>query len=382
MPTRYPDSFKRNIIHRYEQGEAIQLLCTEYRIAPSTLYRWRKEYRTISTDAKTYTPAEFNAMSKHLKKLEREFQIIRQSGLIANIPLQNRLAFLEQFYREHSNFSVHELCEAMDVARGTFYNHIFRRADHSKYETERAELMMKIQQVFDESGQRYGAQKIHVILAEHGTQVSVRRVFAFMRELGLESIRTNAKKQYQKRQRFEKKNRLERKFTANYPNQVWVSDITSFKVKEIRLYLFVILDLYARKVIAHRVSRNSSTNLLTATFRTAYKDRGMPKDLTFHSDQGKQYTSSTFMKLLKKHGIKQSFSGRGQPGDNAVAETFFATFKKEEAYRREYASERHFRKSVDQYITFYNEVRPHGTLRYKTPQAYEEAYKAKQNESL
>ena len=83
------------------------------------------------------------------------------------------------------------------------------------------------------------------------------------------------------------------------------------------------------------------------------------------------------MKLLKKHGIKQSFSGRGQPGDNAAAETFSATFKKEEAYRREYASERHFRKSGDQYITFYNEVRPHGTLRYKTPQAYEEAYKTK-----
>ena len=159
-------------------------------------------------------------MSKHLKKLEREFQIIRQSGPIANIPLQNRLAFLEQFYREHSNFSVHELCEAMDVARGTFYNHIFRRADHSKYEAERAELMMKVQQVFDEGGQRYGAQKIHVVLAEHGTQVSVRRVSAFMRELGLERIRTDAKKQYQKRQRFEKKNRLERKFTADHPNQV------------------------------------------------------------------------------------------------------------------------------------------------------------------
>ena len=72
--------------------------------------------------------------------------------------------------------------------------------------------------------------------------------------------------------------------------------------------------------------------------------------------------------------LSNPFSASGTPLDNAVAETFFATFKKEEAYRREYTSERHFRKSVDEYIRFYNEVRPHQTLKYKTPQAFEVTY--------
>lgn len=82
------------------------------------------------------------------------------------------------------------------------------------------------------------------------------------------------------------------------------------------------------------------------------------------------------MQLLQKYGVKHSFSTTGHPQDNAVAESFSATFKKEEAYRREYASEQSFRKSVEQYIQFYNEIRPHQTLKYKTPQAVEDTYQA------
>ena len=97
-------------------------------------------------------------------------------------------------------------------------------------------------------------------------------------------------------------------------------------------------------------------------------------DLTFHSDRGGQYISDTFMELLRSCGVRQSFSNSGRPYDNAVAETFFSTFKKEEAYRRDYSSEADFRKSVDEYIRFYNEVRPHQTLAYKSPARFEELY--------
>lgn len=145
---------------------------------------------------------------------------------------------------------------------------------------------------------------------------------------------------------------------------------------------FIILDLYSRKIVGYRVSRNASTNLVTTTFRNAYQERGKPKNLIFHSDRGKQYTSGAFIQLLQANGVKQSFSATGRPHDNAVAETFFGTFKKEEAYRREYTSEQSFRKSVEQYIQFYNEVRPHQTLKYQTPQAFEDRYYAKFTENL
>ena len=174
-----------------------------------------------------------------------------------------------------------------------------------------------------------------------------------------------------------KQNLLERQFTAERPNQIWVSDITHFKVNGYWLYFCMILDLFSRKIVGWRVSRNASTNLVTTTFRNTYRERGEPQSLIFHSDRGKQYTSGAFEKLLQKCGTKQSFSATGQPHDNAVAETFFATFKKEEAYRREYTSEQSFRRSVEQYIAFYNETRPHRTLKYKTPPTFEDEYFSK-----
>ena len=270
-------------------------------------------------------------------------------------------------------YSVHELCEALDVSRGTFYNHIFRRVDRSKYEEEKTQLMLKVKQIFDDSEQRYGADKIRTVLAESGLRISAKRVLSIMQELGLHSIRTDAKKVYKNQMR-KKQNLLRRKFTADHPNQVWVSDITYFKIKNAWVYLCAIIDLFSRKVVGYRVSRAASTRLVTTTFRNAYAERGYPQSLTFHSDRGGQYISAAFSKLLQQYGVKQSFSASGTPLDNAVAETFFATFKKEEAYRREYTSERHFRKSVDEYIRFYNEIRPHQTLKYKTPQAFEAAY--------
>ena len=154
-----------------------------------------------------------------------------------------------------------------------------------------------------------------------------------------------------------------------------MSDITYFKIKNAWVYLCAIIDLFSRKVVGYRVSRTASTRLVTTTFRSAYEDRGNPQNLTFHSDRGGQYISAAFSKLLQQYNVKQSFSASGTPLDNAVAETFFATFKKEEAYRREYTSEQSYRKSVEQYIRFYNELRPHRTLKYKTPQAFEEAYR-------
>ena len=281
---------------------------------------------------------------------------------------------MEHLHTEFTKvYSVHELCEALDVARGTFYNHIFRRADRSKYESEQAQLALKVKQIFDDSEQRYGAEKIRTILISNGLHVSKKHISAIMQELGLHSVRTDAKKLYKAQQR-KKQDLLNREFRVDHPNHIWVSDITYFKIKGSWLYLCVIIDLFSRKVIAHRISRSASTRLVTTTFRAAYAERGMPKNLTFHSDRGGQYISDAFSKLLQQFGVKQSFSATARPHDNAVAEAFFATFKKEEAYRREYTSERHFRQSVDGYICFYNEVRPHATLKYKTPQAFEAAY--------
>ncbi len=376
MPTTYPTELKIKTIRRYEKGEPIKALSQELHIAQSTLYQWRKEYCSIQTPNRTYTPAEFDAISRRLQKLEHEMEIIRRSGYLAKVPLQDKLAVLENLCNRPDNpYSVHELCDALDVARGTFYNRIFRRADRSKYQEEQAQLMLKVKQVFDDSEQRFGAEKIRVILAESGIHISKKRISAIMQELGLHSVRVDAKKQFKRKQQYAKQNLLKREFSAEHPNQIWVSDITQFKIKDYWVYLCIILDVYSRKIIGWRVSKHMSTHLVTATFKATYQERGRPQNLTFHSDRGSQYVSKTLTGLFQQYGVKQSFSATARPLDNAVAETFFSSFKREEAYRKDYTSEQHFRRSVEEYIQFYNEVRPHQTLNYKTPQAFEDAYK-------
>ncbi len=377
MPTTYPTELKIKTIRRYEKGEPIKALSQELHIAQSTLYQWRKEYCSIQTPNRTYTPAEFDAISRRLQKLEHEMEIIRRSGYLAKVPLQDKLAVLENLCNRPDNpYSVHELCDALDVARGTFYNRIFRRADRSKYQEEQAQLMLKVKQVFDDSEQRFGAEKIRVILAESGIHISKKRISAIMQELGLHSVRVDAKKQFKRKQQYAKQNLLKREFSAEHPNQIWVSDITYFKVKSYWVYLCIILDVYSRKIIGWRVSKHMSTHLVTATFKATYQERGRPQNLTFHSDRGSQYVSKTLTGLFQQYGVKQSFSATARPLDNAVAETFFSSFKREEAYRKDYTSEQHFRRSVEEYIQFYNEVRPHQTLNYKTPQAFEDNYKS------
>lgn len=145
MPTKYPVEFKIKVIRRYEKGESIKSLSQELHISQSALYQWRKDYCSIQTPVRTYTPREFDAISKRLLKVEHLLEIIRQSGYLSEIPLQKKLSTLEQLYNRPDNpYSVHELCDAFGVARGTFYNHIFRRADRSKYESEQAQLALKV----------------------------------------------------------------------------------------------------------------------------------------------------------------------------------------------------------------------------------------------
>ncbi len=370
MPKQYSPEFRYQITRSIQNGLPIAEGSQRYHIAQSTIYRWMKD----AIPTAEFSNAYYTTLQRKSQRLDHILQIIRLSAIIEKVPLQRRLEILAQLHEQFEQYSVHELCEALNVSRGTFYNHIFRKADRTKYIEKQHALMLQVKQIFDDSKQRYGAEKIRVTLAENGIRVGKERIRKIMNELGLVSIRENAKSNYKKRQQYQKRNLLNQEFKAMRQNEIWVSDITYFKIKDYAVYLCVIIDLFFRRVVGWRVSRKSSTHLVTATFRQAFEDRGRPSELTFHSDRGGQYISDTFMSLLHSCGVRQSFSNSGRPYDNAVAETFFATFKKEEAYRRDYSAEVDFQKSVDEYIRFYNELRPHQTLAYKSPARFEELY--------
>lgn len=370
----YTHQEKAGIIAQYRQGRSANDLSEEYGVCKRTIYRWAKEYRDIVPNEKrTLTAKEYDMFLRRVEKLENIVVILKTVNCTVHDPLKKKLHELELLYDQ---YDVHTLCEALDVSRGTFYNHILRnKRGNAWFEKRREEYCILIREVFDEYRQVLGAEKIRTILVQRGYQVSIEYVARLMKEMGLASIRSTAKQDYIKLNATEKKrNILRQQFQADRPNQIWVSDVTCFKLGERYLYTCVILDLFSRRIVAYNVSKKNSTQLITSTFKTAWEQRSPNASLIFHSDRGAQYTSHRFRQLLHERSVEQSFSNSGKPHNNAVAESFFATLKKEDLYRKDYTSEAAFKRGLASYIEFYNTKRPHRTLKNQTPCQVEELF--------
>ena len=381
MQNKLTDSEKQEIVAHYNSGVPVSELCAQHGIPRSTLYFWIQHFTPLKTVTEnTVYYQQYLELKRHADKLERQLEVIKAAECSLVAPLQEKLAALEKLYGQ---YSVHTLCDALEVSRGTFYNHIFRRKDVTSYDKRREEIREQVRIVFEESKQRYGAKKVCAVLADRGIRTSSKYVTELMREMDMHCIGKNSKREYKKQvNRRGRPNVLKQQFDVSEPNRVWVSDITCFMVKEKYYFICVIIDLFSRKVIAHSVSVKSSTYLVSSTFRKAFANRIPSEGLMFHSDQGVQYTSHAFQKLLRMNKVIQSFSKTRSPHDNAVSEAFFSSMKKEELYRTNYKSEREFRKSVDEYIEFYNSKRPHTTLAYKTPDRFETQYEAKKEKAV
>ena len=188
---------KLTFVKRYQNGETVIQICNENQIPRSTFYRWIRNYRQTVTDTGTVvTPQEFLYLKRRVKKLEDMVQVLKKVNCTVSSPLQEKLKAIEALYGQ---FSVHTLCEALDVPRGTFYNHIFRnKRDNTLAAKRREELKIQIQKIYDDSEQIYGAGKITAILRNQGIKISEKYVSQLMKELGISSVSATAKQEHKK----------------------------------------------------------------------------------------------------------------------------------------------------------------------------------------
>ena len=379
MNKKFSTEEKQDFVKRYYNGESVADICVQSDIPKSTFYKWIKIYKTTLTESGyEVSTNEFIKMSKRVKRLEKIIEVLKTVNCTNHAPLQEKLPELALL---HDQYSVRVLCEALDVDRGTYYNHILRnKKKNTSYQIRRSMLGEKIKDVFHDNNEIFGASKIKAILSEQGIVVSDKMVAQLMREMNLFSIRTDAKKQYLKYYNDNKKDALKLNFTVKAPNKVWVSDITYFKFNKKSYYICAILDLYARKIIACKISRKQSTQLTSSTFKLAFNQRKPDEGLIFHSDRGGSFMSYSFQTLLKSYQVEQSFSPSGSPQHNAVMESFFASMKKEELYRTNYRGIDDMKNRIQKYIEFYNNRRPHSTINYKTPNAHEAMFYQQQYE--
>lgn len=378
MKTRLSEKEKGQLIKHFQSGVSVSTISSDSGVPKSTIYSWIKSYEENSSLLGfPISQKEYNALMRRAARLKDMVDILKSVDCTVSSPLQEKLNAIESL---HGEYSVHMLCDALEVAGGTYYNHIFRnKRTNTTYAENRRELSILIRDIFDENHQLFGTNKIRAILVDRGYAVSDKTVAELMREMGLYSVSKTAKKDYTKWRKSENKNILQQNFKVDQPNQVWLSDVTVFKYREKYIYICVIIDLYSRKIIAYNISGRNSTQLITKTFRDACSLRQPGEGLIFHSDRGAPYVSFAFQRLLRELSVTQSLSRSGRPHDNAVSESFFSYLKREELYRRNYMSEKDLIRGIDTYISFYNEKRPHSSLQYKTPEKMEEIAFNKQN---
>lgn len=249
----------------------------------------------------------------------------------------------------------------LEVNRSTYYKHL--RHQTSRRQQENLEIRKRILEIYAQSDKRLGVKKIKLCLArEHCITISEGRVYRLMKQMKLPQMSTvkPPKTAASKEGAGVCQNLLAQRFDQKAPNLVWVCDFTYVKVGGTFHYICAILDLYARKVIACRVGRKIDRFLAIDTLQDAVRLRGVSKGVMFHTDQGSQFTSRDFRKVIDELGMIQSFSAKGHPYDNAVMECFFKYLKKEELDRRCFQTVEQLKLNLVSYISaFYNLRRPH-----------------------
>lgn len=256
-------------------------------------------------------------------------------------------------YRHKDNYSISEMCRFFGVSRSGYYGYVSRMVIPA-WDLPLAE---KIRECQEACGKTYGYRRVHIWLERNGIYRNPKTVLRVMQKYGLLSV--IRRKKYRNYGEFLHKypNLLNRDFSAQKPNQKWVTDISYIHTKQGVLYLSIIRDLYDNSIVAYKTGTEQNVNLVLSTIREARRKEKVTAELQLHSDQGFQYTSTAYFKLTQSYSITPSMSRRGNPYDNALAENFFSILKTECIYRVKLQTYEEARLLIDEYILFYNNQR-------------------------
>ena len=273
---------------------------------------------------------------------------------------------------EDKTFSVSGVLKQLKLSKSGYYDWMKRKPSPQSQRKER--VQQRIEEIYDENHQIYGAPKITHLLQEEGEKISERTVSVYMREMGIKAVYIKPYCQTTKDCDYSQKlqNVLDRDFSPSRANEAWCTDITYIRTEEDGfVYLTSIMDLFSRRIIAWTLSRTMKVEDVLECLKQAKMLRNVDKPLVIQSDRGSQFVSSMYVQLTE--GMTRSYSDKGTPWDNACIESFHALIKREWLDRRKlrnYADAYH---SVFEYIeTFYNTVRIHSHNDYRSPKQREE----------
>jgi transposase InsO family protein len=281
-----------------------------------------------------------------------------------------------QFVADHSpRYGVKRLCQIIGVARSSFYH--WRAAAPARAARAQAdtELAQRIRAIHTASDGTYGVPRVTAELREGGDQVNHKRVARVMRGVGLQGLRLRRRHRTTVSDPVAVKapDLVGRDFTAPAANRRYVGDITYLPVGERGfLYLATVLDLYSRRLVGYAIAEHMRTELVLDALVAAERTRGSLAGAVLHTDHGSQYTSRAFAAACQAAGVRQSMSPIGSSADNAAAESFNASLKRETLQgRRGFTDEHEARLATFRWLHRYNTVRRHSRLGQQSPITYE-----------
>lgn len=273
---------------------------------------------------------------------------------------------------ESAHASVSAVCRVLDVPRSSFYARRTRQPSARELEDQRLDVELKAAHV--ECAGRYGSPRHHRRLRNKGIRVGRKRVERRMRAIGLVARRP---KPYRRTTEADPShapapNLLQRRFEWDQPNKAWVGDITYVRTRTGWVYLAILVDLCTRRIVGWATSASCDTNLALAALDRAVAYTAPPKGLLHHTDRGSTYTAKAYRKRLEQLGMTASMSRKGNCWDNAVAESTISSIKLELLDGWMPNGERDLQHSLFDYVQrFYNRVRLHSAIGYRTPAARE-----------
>ena len=280
-----------------------------------------------------------------------------------------RYAAIERHRRQ---YSVRRMCRVLEISPSGYYAWCARPESARARDDRR--LLVKIREIFQQSGKAYGSPRIAVELWAQGESCGKNRVARLMRKEGLVARKPRRYKTTTDSDHAwpAAPNLLDQEFTVEPPDTVWLGDITYLPTDEGWLYLAVVLDLCSRRVVGWATSERVDSELTLRALGRAIDQRRPGPGLLHHSDRGSQYACHDYRERLETLGVKVSMSRKGNCFDNAPMESFFSSLKMEWLWDRRFATRAQARRSLFEYLElFYNRTRRHSSLGYRSPAEFE-----------
>ncbi|WP_412053264.1 IS3 family transposase [Pokkaliibacter plantistimulans] len=345
-----------------EKGYSVTEACQALGVGPTALRRWIKQVEheqngVVLSGSQALTPEQhqIQELQKRIQRLEMEKEIPKKGYRALDVGRDQVQALIRSF---SDDWPVTQLCELFELPTSTYYD---RQKRATLPDIQRMNERAQVRALFAASQGSAGARTVMKQLAMQGVAMGRYKVTRLMAEAGLMSRQPGKHRYKQARQAHAVvPNRLDRAFDTVQPNQVWCGDITYIWTGEQWSYLAVVMDLYARRVVGWAMSATVDTTLTLRALEMAYRLRGRPQGVMFHSDQGCQYSSLEYRQRLWQYRMVQSMSRRGNCWDNAPMERLFRSVKSEWVPKCGYTSLDQAIKDIGDYLmSYYNEQRPH-----------------------